>query len=139
MHLAENMRFYLVFLLFSLFDKKLRLSKIPPNEAGKVNILNDCSDNSKKDTALSSLIQGDIAIQIDQKRDTNQGQQDIAYAFVKLKTRIWMGGYIPYTFKPFVFSDGNTEPAFSESTKNMIKNGLQHISEMVPCLKLRLV
>ena len=48
--------------------------------------MNDCSDNSKKDTALSSLIQGDIAIQIDQKRDTNQGQQDIAYAFVILKT-----------------------------------------------------
>ena len=65
--------------------------KIPPIDSGKANILNDCSDNSKKDTPISSLIQGDIAIQIEQKRDTYQGQQDIAYAFVKLKTRIWMG------------------------------------------------
>jgi hypothetical protein len=82
-------------------------------------------------TGFDRLFEGDVAV------PRSHTDQEAPSAFILSPSKLWSGGFVPYSFETLSLANGEEEPIFSAKDKQLIKEAMTHISKMVPCIKLR--
>ena len=58
-------------------------------------------------------------------------------SFLSNPSELWSNGIVPFVFETIVFLGGEEEPIFAESEKEMIREAMANIEELVPCIRFR--